>query len=143
MVCILWNLGEFLIFFVLITIWLKGQGYLPNVNKSHIHDVAKWMFAISFLWTYLWFSQFMLIWYSNIPEEVTYYITRIGHFKWLFFGIFFTNFLFPMVILIARDAKRTIGYVIVVGCIIFIRSLVRRLHVDYTRKFRTPTHWIN
>ena len=111
---------SFLIVFVLMSIWLKNKGYLPNVNKSHIHDAAKWMFAISFLWTYLWFSQFMLIWYSNIPEEVTYYITRIDHYKWLFFGIFFVNFLFPMVILIARDAKRQIGYLIVVGVIIFV-----------------------
>lgn len=109
-----------MIFFVLITIYLKGKGFLPAVNKSHIHDLGKWMFAISFLWTYLWFSQFMLIWYSNIPEEVTYYLTRIEHFKGLFFGIFFMNFLFPMVILMARDAKRSIGYLIVVGVIIFI-----------------------
>lgn len=111
---------SFIIMFVLTTIWLKGKGYLPHVNKSHIHDATKWMFAISFLWTYLWFSQFMLIWYSDIPEEVTYYVTRIEHYKWLFFGVFFTNFLFPMVILIARDAKRQIGYIITVGCIIFL-----------------------
>ena len=111
---------SFMIFFVLITIWLKNRGNLPHVNESHIHDIGKWVFAISFLWTYLWFSQFMLIWYSNIPEEVTYYIERIEHFKWLFFGIFFTNFLFPMVILMSRDAKRQIGYLIVVGAIIFI-----------------------
>lgn len=111
---------SFLIVFVLLSIWLKEKGYLPHVNKSHIHDAAKWMFAISFLWTYLWFSQFMLIWYSNIPEEVTYYILRIEHYKLLFFGIFFTNFIFPMVILISRDAKRQIGYIIVVGCIIFV-----------------------
>jgi hypothetical protein len=62
----------------------------------------------------------MLIWYSNIPEEVTYYLTRIEHFKGLFFGIFFMNFLFPMVVLMARDAKRSIGYLIVIGVIIFI-----------------------
>ncbi|MEQ8908302.1 MAG: quinol:cytochrome C oxidoreductase [Vicingaceae bacterium] len=111
---------SFMIFFVLIAIYLKGKGYLPQVNKSHIHDAGKWMFAISFLWTYLWFSQFMLIWYSNIPEEVTYYITRIQDFKWLFFGVFFTNFIFPMVILMARDAKRQIGYLIFVGILIFI-----------------------
>lgn len=109
-----------MIFLVLVTIYLKGKGYLPAVNKSHIHDLGKWMFAISFLWTYLWFSQFMLIWYSNIPEEVTYYLTRIEHFKGLFFGIFFMNFLFPMVVLMARDAKRSIGYLIVIGVIIFI-----------------------
>lgn len=109
-----------MIFLVLVTIYLRKKGYLPTVNDSHVHDLAKWMFAISFLWTYLWFSQFMLIWYANIPEEVTYYITRIEHYQWLFFGVFFTNFLFPMVILIARDTKRSIGYLITVGVIIFI-----------------------
>ena len=111
---------SFLIVFVLMSIWLKHKGYLPNVNKSHIHDAAKWMFAISFLWTYLWFSQFMLIWYSNIPEEVTYFVIRIDHYKGLFWGIFFVNFLFPMVILLSRDAKRQIGYMITVGLIIFV-----------------------
>lgn len=111
---------SFMIFFVLISIWLRKKGFLPYVNDSHIHDAGKWMFAISFLWTYLWFSQFMLIWYTNIPEEVTYYIQRIQDFKWLFFGIFFTNFLFPMIILMSRDAKRQIGYLITVGVIIFI-----------------------
>ncbi len=111
---------SFMIFLVLFTIWLRGRGYLPFVNDSHIHDIGKWMFAISFLWTYLWFSQFMLIWYSDIPEEVTYYIQRIQEFKLLFFGIFFTNFAFPMVILMSRDAKRAIGYLIFVGVLIFI-----------------------
>jgi len=111
---------SFMIFFVLFTIWLRGKGYLPFVNDSHIHDIGKWMFAISFLWTYLWFSQFMLIWYSNIPEEVTYYIQRITEFKWLFWGVFITNFVFPMVILMSRDTKRSIGYLIFVGGLIFI-----------------------
>lgn len=109
-----------MIFIVLVTIYLKKQGYLKEVNESHIHDISKWMFAISFLWTYLWFSQFMLIWYSDIPEEVTYYIERIQNYKWLFFGVFFTNFIFPMVILMSRDTKRVIGYLVVVGGIIFI-----------------------
>ncbi|MGZ3867246.1 MAG: quinol:cytochrome C oxidoreductase, partial [Bacteroidia bacterium] len=55
---------------VMIIIWLRRQGYLEFVTESTIHDMGKWMFAISFLWTYLYFSQFMLIWYSDIPEEV-------------------------------------------------------------------------
>ncbi|MAY84968.1 MAG: quinol:cytochrome C oxidoreductase [Flavobacteriales bacterium] len=110
---------SFMIFLVLFTIWLRGRGFVPFVNDSHIHDIGKWMFAISFLWTYLWFSQFMLIWYSDIPEEVTYYVQRITEYKGLFFGIFFTNFVFPMVILMSRDAKRTIGYLIFVGVVIF------------------------
>lgn len=105
---------------VLLTLYLKSKGYLKEVNKSHMHDITKWMFAISFLWSYLWFSQFVLIWYSNIPEEVTYYMTRIDHYTGLFFGMFAVNFIMPMVILMSRDAKRSIGYSLVVGLILFV-----------------------
>lgn len=105
---------------VLITLvlYLKKQGYLTKVNDSHIHDLGKWTFATSFLWSYLWFSQFMLIWYANIPEETTYYIARIENFKILYFGMFFINFAFPMLILMSRDAKRHAGILIFVGLII-------------------------
>lgn len=104
---------------VVLTLYLKHKGHLPHVNDSHIHDITTWMFAISFLWSYLWFSQFMLIWYSNIPEEVTYYLTRKEHFKVLYFGMFFINFVFPMLILMSRDAKRTPYVIIFVGLVIF------------------------
>src|SRR5210317_1934676 len=62
----------------LVTIYLKSKGLLEYVNDSHLHDLAKFMFGISIFWTYLWFSQFMLIWYANIPEEVTYFATRFN-----------------------------------------------------------------
>lgn len=105
---------------VMLTLYLKKLGYLPNVNDSHIHDLAKWTFATSFLWSYLWFSQFMLIWYANLGEEVVYYMTRIKYFKVLYFGMFFINFAFPMLILMSRDAKRHAGILTMVGVIILI-----------------------
>lgn len=104
---------------VTLTLYLKKQGYLNKVNENHIHDLGKWTFATSFLWSYLWFSQFMLIWYANIPEEVTYYVTRIQDFKLLYFGMFFINFAFPMLLLMSRDAKRHAGILTAVGVIIF------------------------
>ena len=105
---------------VLLTLSLKKQGYLPKVNDSHIHDLGKWTFATSFLWSYLFFSQFMLIWYANIPEETTYYITRIEDFKVLYFTMFLINFAFPMLILMSRDAKRNSTILTLVGVIILI-----------------------
>lgn len=108
-----------MIVLVTLTLYLKKQGYLQKVNENHIHDLGKWTFATSFLWSYMWFSQFMLIWYANIPEEVTYYITRIEHFKGLYFGMFFINFAFPMLLLMSRDAKRHAGMLTAVGVIIF------------------------
>jgi len=105
---------------VLTTIYLKKQGYLENVNDSHIHDIGKWIFAISFLWSYLWFSQYMLIWYANIGEEVVYYVMRTENYKYLYFGMFFINFVFPMLILMSRDAKRDAGVLTFVGLVILI-----------------------
>jgi hypothetical protein len=103
---------------VITTMYLKKMGYLPKVNESHIHDLGKWTFATSFLWSYLWFSQFMLIWYANIGEEVTYYAMRIENFKFLYFAMFIINFAFPMLILMSRDAKRNFGILTFVGLII-------------------------
>ena len=64
-------------FYFLVTLYLKNKGYLQHVNNSHIHDLGKFIFAFSLVWTYMWFSQFMLIWYANIPEEVAYFTARI------------------------------------------------------------------
>ncbi|ADV49359.1 quinol:cytochrome C oxidoreductase [Cellulophaga sp. E16_2] len=102
----------------LVTIYLKSKGHLQDVNNSHIHDLAKFMFGISIFWTYLWFSQFMLIWYSNIPEEVTYFITRIADFKLPFFGMVAMNFLFPLLILMNSDFKRVNWFVVMAGIVI-------------------------
>jgi hypothetical protein len=104
----------------LITIYLKSKGYLEFVNDSHIHDLGKFMFGVSVFWTYLWFSQFMLIWYSNIPEEVTYFITRIEDYNITFFGMIAMNFLFPLLILMNSDYKRTNYFIIMAGIVIIL-----------------------
>lgn len=105
---------------VMVTIYLKSQGYLEFVNSSHIHDLAKFMFAFSIFWTYLWFSQFMLIWYANIPEEVVYFIARINDYKLLFFGMLVLNFVLPLLLLINTDFKRVQWLVIFVGIIVLV-----------------------
>jgi len=105
---------------VLVILYLKKLGYLPKVNDSHIHDIGKWVFATSFLWSYMFFSQYMLIWYANIPEETTYYLMRIENYKLLYFGLFFINFAFPMLILMSRDAKRNAGILTFVGLVILV-----------------------
>jgi len=102
----------------LITLYLKGKGLLPHVNDSHLHDLAKFMFAFSIFWTYLWFSQFMLIWYSNIPEEVTYFVTRIEDYKLPFFGMLAMNFIFPLLLLMNSDYKRIPWFVVMAGLVI-------------------------
>jgi len=104
----------------LIVMYLKGQGYLEIVNNSHLHDLAKYMFGFSVFWTYLWFSQFMLIWYANIPEEVTYFITRFEDYRLPFLGMVGLNFIFPLLVLMNSDFKRVNWFVMVTGIVILI-----------------------
>jgi hypothetical protein len=98
---------------MLFVVYLKNHGYLEFVSEEHIHDIGKFMFAFSVFWTYLWFSQFMLIWYSNQPEETEYFIDRIGFggkgdgpFRAMFILNLLINFLAPLLILMKRGSKR-------------------------------------
>ena len=102
----------------LITIYLKTKGLMDFVNDSHLHDLAKFMFGISVFWTYLWFSQFMLIWYANIPEEVTYFVTRIEDYNLPFFGMIILNFIFPFLVLMNSDYKRVPWFIVMAGIVI-------------------------
>jgi hypothetical protein len=92
---------------ILIVLLLKSGGYLAHVNHEHLHDLGKYLFAFSILWTYLWFSQYMLIWYGNLPEETIYFVQRLKDYKTLFFINLIVNFSFPLLALMTRDSKRT------------------------------------
>ncbi len=88
-------------------ILLKKAGHLTWVNHNHLHDLGKFIFAFSIFWTYVWFSQFILIWYANIPEETVYFYKRWEpeYKPWFWLNIVI-NFLSPVLILMTRDAKR-------------------------------------
>lgn len=108
----------------LFVIYLKNKGQLEYVTEEHLHDVGKFMFAFSVFWTYLWFSQYMLIWYSNQPEETKYFIERIGTarksgpYHFIFFLNLFLNFLCPLLILMKRGVKRNWTMVSVMAILI-------------------------
>ena len=110
----------FLIVLFMIVLNVKSQGQLEYLNDSHHHDLGKFIFAFSIFWTYLWFAQFMLIWYSNIPEEVTYYIARFDDYKLPFMTALLFNFVAPILLLISRDAKRITSRVLIIGSIILV-----------------------
>ena len=88
-------------------VYLKNQGNLELVTKEHMHDLGKFMFAFSIFWTYLWFAQYMLIWYANIPDETSYFkLRQQGPYSVIFYANFIINFCMPILILMARPSKR-------------------------------------
>lgn len=103
-------------------VYLKNRDYLEYVNEEHLHDLGKFMFAFSVFWTYLWYSQFMLIWYANIPEETIYFKERMqGPYRAIFFLNLIMNFVLPFLLLIRRGSKRnyttmaTLAVLIIIG----------------------------
>jgi hypothetical protein len=103
----------------LYVVFLKNNGYLEYTTDEHLHDLGKFMFAFSIFWTYLWYSQFMLIWYANIPEETTYFEPRIqGPYRGVFLLTLVINFLAPLLLLMTRRAKRNYGTVTMLSVLI-------------------------
>lgn len=106
----------------LIIIYLKGKGLLTHVDENHIHDIAKYMFGFSVFWAYLWFSQFMLIWYANIPEATVWFQKRfdVPLFKFIFLFSLVINFIAPFILILKRSAKRNFKLVSFVAVLLII-----------------------
>lgn len=101
-------------------IYLRANGYYSNLSQHHIHDMGKFIFAFSIFWTYLWFSQFMLIWYANIGEETIYFKERYDNYPVLFFANLAVNFVLPFIVLLRNDTKRKVGTLSFVAITVFI-----------------------
>jgi hypothetical protein len=78
------------------------------ITEHHLHDLGKLLFAFSTFWAYIWVSQYLLIWYGNLPEEVTHYLRRTGP-QWIFLFLMnlVVNWVLPFVALSTRAAKRS------------------------------------
>jgi hypothetical protein len=115
----------------LLVLYSRRGGLFPELNQHHLHDLGKLLFAFSSFWAYLWFSQYLLIWYSNIPEETVHYAARLrGTWKILFWANPLVNFVAPFIMLLSAKAKsreRTLGAacaVIVLGHVLDAYLLV-------------------
>jgi hypothetical protein len=113
-----WVAGLALTLFIVVT--LKEKGYLSVVNENHIHDLGKFVFAFTIFWTYVWFSQFLLIYYAHIPEETVYFLERwkSTHYAPLFYINLILNFFLPFLLLMTRDSKRHASILKVVCAIV-------------------------
>ncbi len=89
--------------------WLQSKGRLKKtVNAHHYHDIGKMLFAFTVFWAYIGFSQFMLYWYANIPEETVFYKFRIdGDWFWMAWFLVLGHFVLPFFGLMSRHVKRS------------------------------------
>ena len=106
----------------LIVAFLKDAGYLKIVNSNHLHDLGKFCWAFSIFWTYIWFGQFLLIYYAHIPEETVYFVERMQNspYGWIFYTNIILNFVLPFLLLMTRDSKRQLSTLKLVCPIIII-----------------------
>ncbi len=104
---------------IMLIIYLKSKGYMEVVTKEHLHDLGKFMFAFTIFWTYCWFSQYMLIWYSNVGEETIYFFERKSEYPVLFFGNLVINFVLPFLILMRNTTKRRMGTLFFTSALVF------------------------
>lgn len=110
----------------MLTLWvvlLKRHGYLKDfVTVEHYHDLGKLMFAFLVFWAYIAFSQFMLIWYANLPEETTFFLARMrGGWKCVSYSLMIFKFAIPFFVLISRPAKRN-ETILIVMCSWFLAA---------------------
>ena len=95
------------------------------LQPRHLHDLGKLMLAFVMLWAYFHFSQFLIIWSGNLPEETPWYIRRMsGGWEYVGLAILLLHFVLPFVMLLSRDLKRNSRLIAIVAGIIFLMRFV-------------------
>ena len=102
----------------IVIILLKKAGYMSWVNNSHLHNLGQFIFGFSIFWTYVWFAQFLLIYYANMSEETVYFHKRFNSYEFWFYLNLVLNFLSPLLLLMDRDNKRSINILLTVSIIV-------------------------
>ncbi len=106
-----------------ILVWLQMQGLLKNaVTIEHYHDIGKFLFAFTVFWAYIAFSQYMLIWYGNIPEETEWFLKRqTGGWTAISLTLLFGHFVLPFLMLMSRHVKRRPLLLAIIG--VFVAAM--------------------
>lgn len=113
-------------FLAIVVVLMKRHGYVKGyVTDEHQHDVVKYLKGFTVFWAYIAFSQFMLIWYANLPEETEYYIMRSqGGWMSISLALLVFRFIVPFLALLPRGAKRNDNHVLVVSALVLVMQYV-------------------
>ncbi len=126
---------------LLLSVYLKKSGFLPEFNDNHLHDLGVFQFATTLLWTYTWFAQFMLYWYANIPEEVNYFFGRFQYYSFFFWIILLLNFLLPLAVMVSSSIKRNYTVMRVMSTIILTGQCI--VYFNMVLPGTVGPYWLN
>lgn len=106
----------------IVAFFLRRAGKLEGlVTSEHSHDLGKLVFAFTVFWAYISFSQYFLIWYSNIPEETAWFYVRQEYgYNWLFWVLVIGHFVFPFLLLIWRQTKRSLTLLAIISAYMIV-----------------------
>ena len=104
---------------------IQHEHYKQLINANHFHDMGKFLFAATVFWAYIAFSQYMLIWYANLPEETTFFIPRSkGVWAWFSISLLVFKFVVPFLFLLPRWTKRNLNALVPIACLILFMQLM-------------------
>ncbi len=111
---------------ILLILYCKKKGLLNGyVDENHLHDLGKFMFAFTVFWAYIAYSQYMLIWYANLPEETIFYLPRVtGDWTWVSAFLLLFKFVVPFLALLSRKGKRNPAYLGTLAVLILVMQYV-------------------
>jgi hypothetical protein len=142
-----WGLTTFAMTVVVLAM-LERSGAVANVLKPrHFHDLGKLLLAFTMLWAYLNFSQFLIIWSGNLPEEIPWYVRRTtGSWGYVAIALVVGHFALPFVLLLSQDLKKRAGMLARVAMFIIVMRLVDLIWL-VSPEFRPgtgfPIHWMD
>ena len=136
----------FMAVWTLICLGFRRKGLLTSeIRIEHYHDLGKWLFALTCFWGYISFSQYMLIWYGNLPEETIWFrIRKDGFWQFLFILLVWGHFIVPFVLLLMRSAKRNFQMLTIMSVWLLFMELCD-IYFMVIPSFRNgmPLHWLD
>lgn len=111
---------------ILLILFCMRRGYLTGyVDENHMHDLGKFLFAFTVFWAYIAYSQYMLIWYANLPEETIFYLPRVtGPWTWMSAALLLFKFVVPFMALLSRRAKRNLNFLATIAVLILVMQYI-------------------
>ncbi|MFY9611861.1 MAG: hypothetical protein WAU45_25010 [Blastocatellia bacterium] len=116
------------------------------IQPGHLHDLGKLMLAFLMLWAYFAFSQFLIIWSGNLPEETPWYVRRLqSSWKYVGLALVLVHFALPFVLLLSRDLKRNARRLVIVAGMVIVMRFVDLIWmiVPEVRGGGFAIHWMD